>query len=120
MITRLFSTLCLIFFSIISFAQAESGLGTIKGTILTSDNKPVGSATVWLKSTRKASLTNNNGAFSIETIRSGNYTLEVSSIGYQPFEKEVTVIAGSSTDLSIQLSETQTQLTEVIVSAGRT
>lgn len=34
-------------------------------------------------------------------------------------EKEVTVTANSTTDISIQLSDAQAQLSEVIVSAGR-
>lgn len=35
-------------------------------------------------------------------------------------EKEVTVVANTLTDVSIQLSEAQTELAEVIISAGRT
>lgn len=117
---RLFSTLCLLFLSMIAFAQPESGAGRIKGTITTSENKPAVSATVRLKGAKKATLTNNEGAFTIENVQPGTYSLEISSVGYQPLEKEVSVTAGSTTGISIELSQTQTQLTEVIVSAGRT
>src|SRR5688500_14194537 len=116
---RLCSTLCLLVLSVIVFAQSETGAGSIKGIITTND-KPAVSATVRLKGAKKATLTNNEGAFLIENVPPGNYSLEVSSVGFQTLEKEVSVTAGSTTDVSIQLSQTQTQLSEVIVSAGRT
>jgi iron complex outermembrane receptor protein len=119
MMVKLFSTLCLLFLSVIAFAQNESEVGSIKGTITTGENKPAVSATVRIKGAKKAALTNNEGAFTIENIQPGNYSLEISSIGFEPLEKEVTVIAGSSANFSLQLSEMQTQLSEVIVSAGR-
>ena len=108
------------FLSLTAFAQNESKVGRIKGTITTNENKPAISTTVRLKGAKKATLTNNEGAFTIENVQPGNYSLEISNVGYQPLEKEVTVTAGNVADLSIQLSETQTQLSEVIVSAGRT
>ncbi|MGN6400570.1 MAG: TonB-dependent receptor [Flavisolibacter sp.] len=119
--TRLFLTFCILALSASSFAQTQNQLtGSIKGIITTSDNKPLVSVTIRLKGTKKAALSNSEGAFTIDNIQPGNYDLEVSSIGYQPLEKEVAVTAGSTTDISIQLSEGPTQLAEVIVSAGRT
>ncbi len=117
---RLFTTWCVLFLSVISFAQNESGTGIIKGIITTSDNKPAVSATVRLKGLKQASLTSEKGAFTIPNVQPGNYRLEISSVGYQPLEKEVTVSAGNIADVSIQLQATPTQLSEVIVSAGRT
>jgi iron complex outermembrane receptor protein len=116
---RVFSTLCLLICSIIAFAQGENEAGSLKGIITTSEDQHAVSATIRLKGTKKATLTNNVGAFIIENIHPGNYILEVSSVGFQPLEKEVTVTSGILNEVSIQLSEAQTQLTEVIVSAGR-
>ena len=110
----------MIFLSILTFAQIESGAGSIKGTITTADNKPAVSATVRVKGAKKASLTNNEGVFRIENLQPGNYTLEISSIGFQPLEKEIAVTANGTTDIAIELSEAPTQLSEVIISAGRT
>lgn len=117
---RLFSTLCLLFLCVISFAQNETGAGSIKGRITRNENQPAVSATVRLKDTKKAALTNNEGAFTIEHVQPGNYTLEISGVGLQPLEQEVAVTANTLTEISIQLSEVKTQLSEVIVSAGRT
>lgn len=87
---------------------------------MTRENKSAVSATVRLKGAKKTTLTNNEGAFTIENVKPGTYSLEISSIGFQPLEKEVIVSADITTDIAIQLSDAQTQLTEVIVSAGRT
>lgn len=106
--------------SIVSFAQNENKAGNIKGNVTTSDNKPAVSATVRLKATKKTTLTNNEGNFIIENIQPGSYSLEISSIGFQTLEKELIVTENGTTEVSIQLADAQTQLSEVILSAGRT
>ena len=116
---RLYSTLCFFFISLFTFAQNESGAGSIKG-IITAEYKPAVSVTVRVKETKKTTLTNNEGAFIITNLQPGNYSLEISSVGFQSMEKEVNVTTNNITDVSIQLSDAQTQLSEVIVSAGRT
>jgi iron complex outermembrane recepter protein len=119
--TRLFFVFLLLTSSMCLFAQSEDHAAkTVKGKIVTSDNKPVASATIRLKGTKKATLTNNEGSFILENIQPGNHILQISSIGYQPLEQEITVVEGGITsDISVQLTGAQTQLTEVIVSAGR-
>lgn len=118
--TRLFLALCLLICTYSAFTQNEFPLGGIKGIIVTSDNKPVVSATIRVKETKKATLTNNEGAFIITNLQPGNYSLEISSVGFQSMEKEVSVTANNTTDVLILLLDAQTQLSEVIVSAGRT
>src|SRR5687767_1589156 len=118
---RLIPIFSLVFLSITAFAQTETQPpGTIKGIIRTSDNKPAVSATIRLKGTKKAVLTNSEGVFRIENVAPGNYGLEISSIGYRPLEKEIQVDVNGTTDIAIELSDAQTELREVIVSAGRT
>lgn len=103
-----------------SFAQLENGTGNIKGNIKTNENTPAVSVTVRLRGTKKATFTNNDGVFSFDNIHQGNYILEISSIGFESLEKEVSVSPGTISEISIQLSEARSQLAEVIVSAGRT
>lgn len=113
---RRFLILCLFIFPVFVFAQT----GTIKGTVQTNNNKAAASASVRLKGQKKATVTNNEGSFVFEQVEAGTYKLEVSGVGYQLFEKEVTVAAGETAEVNIQVTEIQTQLTEIIVSAGRT
>lgn len=115
--------LLLIFFLFVSatpYAQNEVQTGSIKGTVTGNDNTPAASATVRLKGNKKAALTNAEGIFTIANIQPGNYTLIVSSVGYLSLEKEIAVVAGSSTEVAVQLSHAKAQLAEVVVSAGRT
>lgn len=118
--TRLFSIICLLLLSNFLFAQVDGGAGSIKGVIITRDNQPVTSATVRIKEAKKTVLTNNEGAFTIDNMQAGNYMLEISSIGFASTEKAINVMGGTATNVTIHLAQAETQLTEVIVSAGRT
>jgi iron complex outermembrane receptor protein len=113
-------TLCVLAASVLTQAQTESGAGTLKGTVTTAENQPAVAASVRLKGTKKATLTNSEGVFTIDRIAPAVYTLEITSVGYQPLEKEVTVQGDGTTEVTIQLSGATTQMAEVIVSAGRT
>lgn len=94
--TKLFLALCLVLLSVSSNAQIEiKQTGSIKGIITSGDNKSVVSATVLLNGTKRATFTNNEGAFSIEKVMPGDYQLGVSNVGYQPLEKNVTIVVGS-------------------------
>lgn len=119
MMVRMIFTLCLALFTITSFAQNDGSSGNIKGTIKSTDNTPAVSVTVRLRGTKKATLSNNDGVFVFDNIQQGNYTLEISSIGFESLEKEVSVTSGTTSEVSIQLTESSAQLAEVIVSAGR-
>lgn len=117
---RMFMTLCIVALALTTQAQDETATGSISGTITTSDNKPLIATTVHLKGTKRTTLTDNKGLFMLENIQPGIYILELSSVGFQTIEKEVTVSAGNTTYFTLQLPDEQKQLTEVIVSAGRT
>lgn len=120
MMVRIIFTLCLALFTINSFAQNDGASGNIKGSIKTNENTPAVSVTIRLSGTKKATLSNNDGVFIFDNIQQGNYTLEISSIGFESLEKEVTVTSGTTSEVSIQLTESSAQLAEVVVSAGRT
>lgn len=118
--TRLYLVIFLVFISILAFPQAAPNLGSIKGIITDNNNNPVASATIRLSGHKKVVLSNSQGSFALDNLQPGTYTLEISSLGFQPLEKEVLVTGGSSIEISITVAEANTQLQEVIVSAGRT
>lgn len=113
------SLLMLPTFSLFAKNKTEN-TGIIKGTVTTSDNKPAVSATVRLKGTQKTVLTNDEGIFLLENIQSGNYEIEISLVGYETTVQQIKVEANQTSTLKLQLSPAQKQLTEVIVSVGRT
>ena len=77
-------------------AFAQNKPGTIRGTVLTTNNKPIPSVTVELlnqdsKALVKAGLTDKSGIYSFENIATGQYIISYTSTGYEkklsaPFE----------------------------------
>lgn len=104
-----------LFLSFSLFAQQNTG--TIKGIVQTNDNNPAAAVTVHLSGTKKYTQTNNDGAFSLNHIVPGNYSIEVSLVGYETVRQNIMVEAGQTTEINLQLQLTKQQLQEVIISA---
>lgn len=79
-------------------------------------DKPIGFTTVVLKEINKWSVTNVGGAFYIDKINRGTYTLVVSCLGYQTIEKEIK-IDKDLIDYDIDLNVLSLGLKEVLVTA---
>jgi hypothetical protein len=90
-----------------SFAQSNSN-GSVTGTITSPDGVPVAGASVGLTGVDGPShtiSTSAEGSFLLKELPSGTYTLKVTSPGFAPFDQPaVTVAAGRTTHLSIQLT----------------
>ena len=61
--------------------MAQSGTGIIKGQVVTADNKPAENVTVVLKSTKKNTLTAEDGSFLFRNAPQGMQEIEVSLVG---------------------------------------
>src|ERR1043165_9769230 len=83
--------------------ENKEGLGGIKGKISTSDDKPAAMVNVAVKNTKNNILTADDGSFIIRNIQPGNYTLEVSLIGYEPLSENVIIEADKTIEISLQL-----------------
>ena len=81
----------------------------IKGKVTTTGGKPLGGVSVTLKSTKKGTVTDENGDFSI-TVHRGDI-LVISYVGYD--SREITI--GDQASLEIALTESNTQLNEIAV-----
>ena len=103
----------------IAVVRAQSS-GIIVGSIVDAHQQPVTGINVTLDNTALGSPTNAQGQFRINNVPVGTYSLLASGIGYGARKQNVTVTAGRSTRLTLQLDETQTMLQEVVVSAGKT
>ena len=60
---------------------------------------------------------NADGAFTIELDRGKKYILTVTSIGYTPLNREITVPAAATCDLGVLTLTADTELEEVVVEA---
>lgn len=94
-------------------------LAVIRGNVTTSDNSPAEYVTISLKGRGQGAITNAKGAYIINRVKAGTYTVQASAVGLKTTEKNVTVTQGESVTLDFVLSENAAQLQEVIVSGGR-
>ena len=74
---------------------------------------------VMLKGTTIGVTTENTGHYMMRNIPEGNFTVEVSAIGYKTQTREVNVRKGKSYEINFTLEEDHVQIEGVIVSATR-
>jgi outer membrane receptor for ferrienterochelin and colicins len=108
-----FTSILLLLF-IINNSAAQS-TGTIQGTITDEQNTPIEFVNVVIEKTGQGTITNQKGFFSIENIAEGNYTLTASFLGYEKFQKNISVAANKITKLNFSLNATDSRLNEVVI-----
>jgi hypothetical protein len=98
------------------FAQPTQ---TIRGTVIDeASNTPIAYASVALRNIDPAiaTMTDSLGHFSLSKVPMGRHDVQVTYMGYEPsIIREVTVVSGKQTFLTIHLKENTTLLKEVVV-----
>ncbi len=92
--------------------------GKISGTVKTSDGKPASFVTVVIKELNKATSTKDDGSYTLNNVKPGNYTLRVSFVGTERQEKNIIVSSAKTTKADFTLIENASQLNEVNISAN--
>ncbi|MBL8802897.1 MAG: TonB-dependent receptor [Planctomycetes bacterium] len=102
--------------SVASTAVAQE-VGAIRGVIFDADfNAPLSGAQVLIVETGAKSLSDEQGAYSVQELRPGKYTLVISKDGYvRQVRTDVVVIGGQLTDLDVQLAGEFTDMEEFVV-----
>lgn len=99
-----------------SFLQAQKQY-SLSGSITTGGSgQPIEMATVVLRETNQWTTSTKKGVFSITNIRQGEYTLNVSCIGYKPLEQKIQ-ITNDNSHIEIELDILSFSLNEVLVTA---
>ncbi len=110
----------LIIFIIIGFAGFAHNVGSIKGTILDSnDSETLPGANIIIKGTMLGTVSDINGNFEFRNIHEGEYKLVVSFIGYMSVEKTVIVKEDSVSDVNISLEYAGLEIDPYAVVADR-
>ena len=107
---KFFIKVMLLCLSTVAIAQTQ-----VSGTVSDSNGQPVPGANVVLDNTT-GTVTDFDGKFSLSTSQTPPFTLTISSVGLETKSVSVTSAAQS---LSITLSESSTQLDEIVISASR-
>lgn len=107
---RIWFTLVVFCFPLMLFAQ-----GTISGKVVRIDSKgPLSKASVFLGNSSYGTSTNDDGTFTLNNVKPGQYELIVSMVGFE--EKTQTVLVSKDpVKLTIEMFPQITELHEVIV-----
>jgi iron complex outermembrane receptor protein len=98
----------------VGLLQAQNG--HLKGSVKAFDNRPIADVTILILRTQRGTTTNKFGEYEIKDIKSGNYNLKISSIGYVSQNRIVTIEDNQTFSLPlITLIEARDQLDEVLV-----
>ncbi len=101
-----------LFFCSISFAQTS-----ITGSVKDSKNQPIPGANVKVSGDNAGTVTDSDGNFNLSTTKKPPFSIEVSNLGYASKKMNIT---SNNQKVSVVLSDEETKLEEIVVSASRT
>ena len=100
----------LLFISSLSFAQTGGLSGKVSDI-----NGPIPSANIFFVDTKIGTSTDVNGKYRIQNIKSGDYEVRFSAVGYETKVLDVTILPDQNTELNIELRETVIEIQSVEV-----
>jgi iron complex outermembrane recepter protein len=108
--------------SLIFFLLLIPGIGAfaqlkISGKVYSAENEPLPGASIIIEGTTIGTVSAVNGFFLLNNLKTGNYSLKVSFIGYQSYSTNVTLTKDVSLEVVLQKTEVMTD--EVFVYATR-
>lgn len=95
------------------------GRAKVTGRVLGRGGVPVAGARVGVQGTSAASISRQNGEFSLDSLPSGTQTIEVRKLGYALQEEAVELSAGRPAQVTINMSEFTPTLEPMRVTATR-
>lgn len=102
----------------ISTVMAQNEQATISGTVTTKE-KPVPFADVYVMSSTVGTSTDINGKFTLNVPSEKTIVIVAKSQGFRSIKKQISIEAGTSMELNFSLVEDALGLEEVVVSATR-
>lgn len=109
---RTILSIALLLFAFVGFSQT-----TISGKVVDQNNEPVPGANVVISGKAIGTTTDFDGLFNLETSEVPPFQLVITSIGYSDATEEITT---NNQNVTIVISEAETFLDEVVISASRT
>ena len=107
----------------VSFAQQAAGVGTVEGKVTEAGTgRPVDVAQVRIALVGIGGTTNPQGHYRLTNVPARQVTLQVRAVGYTPVNKPITVTAGQTMTVDIEIVQSALQLQAVVTTgtAGAT
>ena len=89
---------------------------TISGKVTDKNSKPLSGASVLINKTFLGTISKSDGSFKFDKLKQGNYTVQISFIGYKTIVKNINL--DKNLDLSFTMQKTDLISDEIIVSAA--
>ena len=97
-----------------------SQTGNIRGFVYDkSSGEPIMFCSVFLKGTNIGAATDINGMYNISKVKTGDYTIMATYIGYDTSVVQITLKVGKVLTKNLEISESSVKLNEVRISAAR-
>ncbi|KQC01588.1 TonB-dependent receptor [Pedobacter sp. Hv1] len=112
-----FKFILLLMLSAVAASAQQSG--SIKGKITTADGQPAAYVSIGLKNKTLGTTTSENGDYTLNKVKPGNYTLRVSAVGINTQEQNINVAAGETLVLNFKLTENSEFLKEITISTAK-
>ncbi|HJU75847.1 MAG TPA: SusC/RagA family TonB-linked outer membrane protein [Gemmatimonadaceae bacterium] len=97
-------------------AADAQNTGSIRGRITENvGQRAIGDVQVLVAGTGSGAITNANGEYVIANVPAGSRTVRVRRLGFVPTERTVNVVAGETTQLDFALSQSLTQLEQLVI-----
>ncbi|MGB6037221.1 MAG: TonB-dependent receptor [Cryomorphaceae bacterium] len=103
-----------IFFLLVGGAHAQGG-ASINGTVVSTYNEGLQGVSIKLTNSMKGTTTDLRGQFALNNLTAGEYTLEVTAIGFEKRIKVVSVEADEEKRVNFTLLPSTTLLSEIMV-----
>ncbi|HIF06517.1 MAG TPA: TonB-dependent receptor [Gemmatimonadetes bacterium] len=98
---------------------AAQGSGTIVGQVVAADNgAPLASVTIFIDGSNRRAATNSQGRFTL-AIPAGDHVLVAERLGLESTRQEITVSAGATTTVNLQVASSAIELSRIVVTAAR-
>ena len=103
---------------VIALSQIVSAQNTLKGKVTDkTNNEKLSAASVYISELNKSTITNNSGEFTLKGLSKGNFTLQISYLGYQTRIQKIN-LNGNDLSLNIQLEKAAIEVNEVVISGA--
>ncbi|MDC1068151.1 TonB-dependent receptor [Candidatus Kapabacteria bacterium] len=99
----------------LGFEAFASTTGKISGIVIDGEGKPAAGATIRVLGTPRGAYTDAKGKFFISGIDVGEWEVQASIVGSEPFVKKIKVSSDRTTDIEFNLTVDEVMMEEVVV-----